>query len=224
MLYLQLNVIRMFRQLDYFEEHQRRVQAIIGPQRTRQLINQALVLITVGGNDFVNNYYLVPYSARSRQYSLPDYVKYLISEYKKLLMVNSLLSSYILSGKDFNSKVYSFYMHCYCHCRGYTNWEHKGFLWRVPDQWVVFRQSWPCGVLMADAQPNCKEPPPCTTHNSFKCYKNSIGKSVKTCSLLQILNKCTWISSVALKHMVWTLKLQYFNFKLVFNSNKFHTN
>ncbi|KAH7571622.1 hypothetical protein JRO89_XS04G0104000 [Xanthoceras sorbifolium] len=81
-----INIIRMFRQLEYFEEYQHRVQAFIGEQKTRQLVNKALVLITVGGNDFVNNYYLVPFSARSRQFSLPDYVKYLISEYRKLLM------------------------------------------------------------------------------------------------------------------------------------------
>ncbi|KAJ9185760.1 hypothetical protein P3X46_005354 [Hevea brasiliensis] len=79
------NIIRMFQQLDYFEEYQRRVTALIGAQRTQQLVNGAIILITVGGNDFVNNYYLVPYSVRSRQYSLPDYVKFLISEYKKLL-------------------------------------------------------------------------------------------------------------------------------------------
>ncbi|KAG8648072.1 hypothetical protein MANES_09G145900v8 [Manihot esculenta] len=81
-----VNIIRMFQQYEYFEEYQRRVAALIGPKRTQQLVNGALVLITVGGNDFVNNYYLVPYSVRSRQYSLPDYVKFLISEYKKLLM------------------------------------------------------------------------------------------------------------------------------------------
>ncbi|KAK2365278.1 GDSL esterase/lipase [Trifolium repens] len=80
-----LNIIRMYRQLDYFEEYQHRVASIIGPARTKKLINQGLVLITVGGNDFVNNYYLVPYSARSRQYSLQDYVKFLIVEYRKLL-------------------------------------------------------------------------------------------------------------------------------------------
>lgn len=77
----------MFRQLDYFAEYQRRVSAVIGAQQARQLVNRALVLITVGGNDFVNNYYLVPYSARSRQFTLPNYVKYIISEYRKLLMV-----------------------------------------------------------------------------------------------------------------------------------------
>lgn len=84
---LQINIIRMFRQLEYFQEYQRRVTALIGAQRTKQLVNGALVLITVGGNDFVNNYYLVPFSARSRQYNLPDYVKFLITEYRKILLV-----------------------------------------------------------------------------------------------------------------------------------------
>jgi hypothetical protein len=80
----------MFQQLDYFEEYQQRVAALIGEDEARQLVDQALVLITVGGNDFVNNYYLVPFSARSLQYSLPNYVKYLISEYEKLLQVARL--------------------------------------------------------------------------------------------------------------------------------------
>lgn len=83
----QINIIRMHRQLEFFQEYQQRVGALIGAEQAKQLVNQALVLITVGGNDFVNNYYLVPYSARSRQYDLPDYVKYLIREYRKILMV-----------------------------------------------------------------------------------------------------------------------------------------
>ncbi|KAK4278670.1 hypothetical protein QN277_016487 [Acacia crassicarpa] len=81
-----VNIIRIYRQLEYFEEYQRRVSALIGAARTKQLVNRALVLITLGGNDFVNNYYLVPYSVRSRQFALPDYVRYLISEYKKILL------------------------------------------------------------------------------------------------------------------------------------------
>ncbi|KAK7278255.1 hypothetical protein RJT34_23281 [Clitoria ternatea] len=80
-----VNIIRIFRQLDYFEQYQQRVNALIGAEKTKQLVNGALVLITCGGNDFVNNYYLVPNSARSRQYALPVYVNYLIFEYAKIL-------------------------------------------------------------------------------------------------------------------------------------------
>ncbi|CAL5363122.1 unnamed protein product [Camellia sinensis] len=81
-----LNIIRIYKQLEYFQQYQTRVSRLIGPAETQTLVNQGLVLITLGGNDFVNNYYLVPFSARSRQFSLPDYVRYLISEYRKVLV------------------------------------------------------------------------------------------------------------------------------------------
>ncbi|XP_017977899.1 PREDICTED: GDSL esterase/lipase At5g33370 [Theobroma cacao] len=80
-----INIIRMFRQLQYFQEYQRRLADLVGYNEAQRIVSDSLVLITVGGNDFVNNYYLVPFSARSRQFSLPDYVRYLISEYRKLL-------------------------------------------------------------------------------------------------------------------------------------------
>ncbi|XP_044498580.1 GDSL esterase/lipase LTL1-like [Mangifera indica] len=81
-----LNIIRITQQLEYFQQYQQRVTALIGAEQTQRLVNQALVLMTLGGNDFVNNYYLVPFSARSRQFALPDYVVYLISEYRKILV------------------------------------------------------------------------------------------------------------------------------------------
>lgn len=82
-----LNIIRITRQLEYFQQYQQRVSALIGDDATQQLVNGALYLITLGGNDFVNNYYLVPFSARSRQFALPAYVNYLISEYRKILEI-----------------------------------------------------------------------------------------------------------------------------------------
>ncbi|XP_022743429.1 GDSL esterase/lipase At5g18430-like [Durio zibethinus] len=81
-----INIIRMFRQLQYFEEYQTRLADLVGYDEAQRIVSDALVLITVGGNDFVNNYFLVPFSARSRQFNLPDYVRYLISEYRKILM------------------------------------------------------------------------------------------------------------------------------------------
>ncbi|PPR94852.1 hypothetical protein GOBAR_AA25819 [Gossypium barbadense] len=83
-----INIIRMYKQLKYFQQYQTRLADLVGFEEAQRIVNDALVLITVGGNDFVNNYYLVPFSPRSRQFSLPDYVRYLISEYRKLLMVN----------------------------------------------------------------------------------------------------------------------------------------
>ncbi|KAB5569821.1 hypothetical protein DKX38_003614 [Salix brachista] len=80
------NILRMFNQIQLFEQYQQRVRAIVGADRTRQLVNGALVLITLGGNDFVNNYFLTPFSPRRRQFSLPNYCRYLVQEYRKILM------------------------------------------------------------------------------------------------------------------------------------------
>ncbi|KAK8654149.1 hypothetical protein V6N13_128123 [Hibiscus sabdariffa] len=86
-----VNIIRIFRQFEYFQEYQTKLTNILGQEQAQRLVNQALVLITLGGNDFVNNYFLVPLSARSRQFSIPDYCRdycrYLISEYRKILLV-----------------------------------------------------------------------------------------------------------------------------------------
>ncbi|XP_027936320.1 GDSL esterase/lipase At5g33370-like [Vigna unguiculata] len=80
-----LHIIHIYKQLKLFQHYQQRLSAHIGAEEAWRHVNQALVLITLGGNDFVNNYYLVPYSARSRQFSLPDYVNYIISEYRLIL-------------------------------------------------------------------------------------------------------------------------------------------
>ncbi|KAJ9185759.1 hypothetical protein P3X46_005353 [Hevea brasiliensis] len=71
-----VNILRLYQQFAYFQEYQQRVAALIGAEQTKKLVNEALVLITAGGNDFVNNYYLVPNSVRSQQFSLPDYRLY----------------------------------------------------------------------------------------------------------------------------------------------------
>jgi hypothetical protein len=84
-----VNIIRIGQQLRNFQEYQQRLAAFVGEDAARQAVSDALVLITLGGNDFVNNYYLVPFSVRSRQFAIQDYVPYLISEYRKILTVNN---------------------------------------------------------------------------------------------------------------------------------------
>ncbi|URD85742.1 GDSL esterase lipase [Musa troglodytarum] len=129
-----VNIIRINRQLQYFEEYQKKLSALIGASQAEMRVNQALVLITLGGNDFVNNYYLIPYSFRSRQFALPDYVRYLISEYYKILQVEhslkpSILSSMLVHGccspeRDWNSRFYSFCSSLFSvpnSCRGYMS-------------------------------------------------------------------------------------------------------
>lgn len=73
--------------MSYFEEYQRRLIDLIGIDEARKLVNNALVLITLGGNDFVNNYFLIPFTPRRLQYNIQDYTSFLIGEYKKILQV-----------------------------------------------------------------------------------------------------------------------------------------
>ncbi|KAH9620668.1 hypothetical protein KSS87_015161 [Heliosperma pusillum] len=82
-----LNIIRPFKQLKYFEQYQRRLAMEIGVEQTQARLNGALVLWTLGGNDFVNNYYLTPINLRRLQFpNVADYVPYVITEYRKLLV------------------------------------------------------------------------------------------------------------------------------------------
>ncbi|KAL7151697.1 hypothetical protein ABFS83_04G048500 [Erythranthe nasuta] len=80
------NIIRIHKQLRLFREYQRRVSALIGEEQTQTLVNKALVLVTLGGNDFVNNYFLTPITLRRLQYNLHDYSRLLVSEYKSILL------------------------------------------------------------------------------------------------------------------------------------------
>uniref|UniRef100_A0A2C9UTE9 GDSL esterase/lipase n=1 Tax=Manihot esculenta TaxID=3983 RepID=A0A2C9UTE9_MANES len=81
-----VNILKISRQLELFHEYQQRVGEMIGGAQAQQLVKNALVLITLGGNDFINNYFLPTISLRRQQYSLPDYCRYLVSEYQKILM------------------------------------------------------------------------------------------------------------------------------------------
>ncbi|KAL2508001.1 GDSL esterase/lipase [Forsythia ovata] len=80
------NIIRIYQQMEFFQEYQQRVSALVGEEQAQKLVNKALILITLGGNDFVNNYFLAPITARRLEYNLQDYSHYLIVEYRKILM------------------------------------------------------------------------------------------------------------------------------------------
>ncbi|KAL7084371.1 hypothetical protein ACP275_14G220000 [Erythranthe tilingii] len=81
------NIIRINEQLELFKEYQMRVRAIIGEEESHLLVKSALVLITLGGNDFVNNYFFTPITLRRLQFNLHDFSKFLISQYKNILLM-----------------------------------------------------------------------------------------------------------------------------------------
>ncbi|GLJ40658.1 hypothetical protein SUGI_0839510 [Cryptomeria japonica] len=79
-------ILRMPLQFEYFREYQDRVATIIGRSATNELVANAVVSITLGGNDYVNNYYFLPVTVRSVQFpNVADYNNFIVSEYKKIL-------------------------------------------------------------------------------------------------------------------------------------------
>ncbi|XP_030445088.1 GDSL esterase/lipase At5g45960-like [Syzygium oleosum] len=59
------NVISMKKQLQYFKAYRKRLEMAIGKDRTRNIINEALFVISCGTNDFINNYYGLPFRRQS---------------------------------------------------------------------------------------------------------------------------------------------------------------
>ncbi|TKY62276.1 GDSL esterase/lipase [Spatholobus suberectus] len=80
-----VGIMRIFQQFALFEQYQERLCAVVGAKWAKKVVNGGLVLMTLGGNDFVNNYFLAPVTPRSRQFTVPDFSRYLISEYRKIL-------------------------------------------------------------------------------------------------------------------------------------------
>ncbi|XP_028223680.1 GDSL esterase/lipase At4g28780-like [Glycine soja] len=78
-----VGIIRMFQQFELFEQYQQRLSAVIGAKRTKKVVNEALVLMTLGGNTCGNDFVITP---RSRQFTVPDFSRYLISQYRRILM------------------------------------------------------------------------------------------------------------------------------------------
>ncbi|KAL5155266.1 GDSL esterase/lipase [Glycine soja] len=53
-----------------FEQYQERLSAVVGAKRAKKVVNEALVLMTLGANDFVNNYFLAGSYYSERLYEL----------------------------------------------------------------------------------------------------------------------------------------------------------
>ncbi|KAH9326027.1 hypothetical protein KI387_006205 [Taxus chinensis] len=79
------HIIKMPQQFNYFMEYKERVAGMIGLPATDSLVAGALVAICLGANDYVNNYFLLPFSLRQLHYSLDDYHAIVMLEYKKHL-------------------------------------------------------------------------------------------------------------------------------------------
>lgn len=70
------SVISISQQLEYFREYKARLQLAKGESIANDIIAEALYIFSIGTNDFIVNYFVVP--LRQAQYTPPEYVAYLV--------------------------------------------------------------------------------------------------------------------------------------------------
>ncbi|CAA3011502.1 GDSL esterase lipase At2g04570-like [Olea europaea subsp. europaea] len=71
-----LGVIPFWKELEYYKDYQKKLKAYLGEQKASETIADALYLISIGTNDFLENYYTLP--KRQMQYTVDEYQDFLI--------------------------------------------------------------------------------------------------------------------------------------------------
>ncbi|KAK6934509.1 GDSL lipase/esterase [Dillenia turbinata] len=71
-----LNVIPLWKEVEYFKEYQERLKGYLGNEKASEVLGEALYLISIGTNDFLENYYLLPH--RQFEFSEEEYENFLV--------------------------------------------------------------------------------------------------------------------------------------------------
>ncbi|KAF6175707.1 hypothetical protein GIB67_022709 [Kingdonia uniflora] len=70
------NVLFVSKQLAYLKHYKLASKRIVGQTKAEEIINNAIIVMNMGTNDFIQNYYLVP--IRSKEFNVQQYTDYLI--------------------------------------------------------------------------------------------------------------------------------------------------
>ncbi|KAL5802387.1 hypothetical protein ACOSQ3_030836 [Xanthoceras sorbifolium] len=70
-----LSVIPLWKEMEYYKEYQETLRGYLGNEKANEVLREALYLISMGTNDFLENYYILP--RRSSQYSVKEYQSFL---------------------------------------------------------------------------------------------------------------------------------------------------
>lgn len=95
-MYMQGGRINLDAQMDNFANTRQEIISAIGDSAAKQLIKNALFSITMGSNDFINNYLTPILSKLEQKLVSPEYfVGTMISRYRLQLTVNIYIHIYI---------------------------------------------------------------------------------------------------------------------------------
>ncbi|CAI9294826.1 unnamed protein product [Lactuca saligna] len=70
-----LSVIPLWREVEYYKDYQSKLRAHLGIEKANTVISEAVYLISMGTNDFLENYYSLP--NRKSQYNVTQYQNFL---------------------------------------------------------------------------------------------------------------------------------------------------
>lgn len=68
-------MIPFWKELEYFKDYQNKLKAYMGIEKASNIISEALYIISLGTNDFLENYYTLP--DRRSQYNIEQYQVFL---------------------------------------------------------------------------------------------------------------------------------------------------
>ncbi|KAJ1389014.1 SGNH hydrolase superfamily [Sesbania bispinosa] len=71
-----LNVIPLWKEVEYYKEYQAKLRDHLGVEKANEIIGEALYLISLGTNDFLENYYVFP--TRRLHFTVTQYQDFLL--------------------------------------------------------------------------------------------------------------------------------------------------
>lgn len=75
------NVLSVSKQLEYFAHYKIHLRKLVGEARAEFIVRNALYLVSMGTNDFLQNYFLEP--TRPKQFSLQQYENFLLNRFTR---------------------------------------------------------------------------------------------------------------------------------------------
>eukprot|EP01018_Ginkgo_biloba_P035947 Gb_31208 [translate_table: standard] len=87
-----LNVIPLWKELEYFKEYQFRLKELVGEHKANSIIHEAIYLMSMGTNDFIENYLINP--IRRLHFNIDQYEDFLVE-----IVSNFVKELYSLGGR-----------------------------------------------------------------------------------------------------------------------------
>ncbi|XP_031105498.1 GDSL esterase/lipase At4g26790-like [Ipomoea triloba] len=78
-----LNVIPLWKEVEYYKDYQKKLRAYAGETKANHIIQESLYVVSIGTNDFLENYYLG--GRRSSQYTVEQFQVFLIGQAEKFV-------------------------------------------------------------------------------------------------------------------------------------------